>query len=118
MSDQFWIKESEMRRPVAVLKIGGRIGVKQARELRSRCAMLRYDGYRHLILNMSEVTFIASSGVGALIVLSGEMRIKGGGMHLACVSQSVMRVIKLLNVDGFLTIEPDEETALSKSESK
>lgn len=113
MSEQFWIEESDMHRPIAVLRIGGRIGVKQAKELRTRCALLRYSGYKHLILNMSKVSFIASSGIGALIVLSGEMRIKGGGVHLASVSQAVQRVIKLLNVGGFLSIEPSEEEALS-----
>jgi anti-sigma B factor antagonist len=113
MSEQFRIEESEMHKPIAVLKISGRIGVKEAKELRTQCASLRRSAYQHLVLNMSGVTFIASSGIGALIVMSGEMRIKGGGVYLVSVSQPVLRVIKLLNVGGFLIIKPSEDEVLA-----
>ena len=118
MSVKFWIKEGQMQPPVAVLRIGGWLGVNQAKELLSQCASLRYKGYLHLILNMSEVTFIASSGIGALVVLSGEMKIKGGSTNLVSVSQPVMRVIELLNLGKFVTIEKSEEKALAKLEVK
>ena len=113
MKEEIWIEEVDMQRPTAVLKLGGRIGVKQAKELRTRCSLIRSNGYKHIVLNLKEVSFIASSGIGALIVLSGEMRIKGGGVHLVAVSPPVLRVIKLLNVSGFLTIEQSEAELLA-----
>ena len=114
MSDQFWIKESDMALPTAVLKIGGRLGAKPAKQLRIFCESLRDKGFRHLVVDMSEISFIASSGVGALIVMTGEFSIKGGSVRFVSLSPSVRRVIRLLNLDRFITIDASEEAALAK----
>lgn len=113
MSEQFWIKEKQMDAPTASISVGGRLGGDSANELRTWCVTLRDKGYRHLILDMSEVTFIASSGIGALIVLTGEFDIQGGSAHLVALSQSVQRTIKLLNLTKFLKIEKSEKEVLA-----
>lgn len=116
MSDQFWITEARMEAPIAVVRVGGRLGAKPAKELRTLCVALRDQGYRHLVVNLSDVTFIASSGMGALIVLTGEFSIKGGSARFVSLSQPVRRTIELLNLGQFLTVEDDEESALQTLE--
>jgi anti-anti-sigma factor len=114
MSDDFWIKESEIELPTAVLKVGGRLGAQPAKKLRIFCETLKDKGFRHLIVDMSEVSFIASSGVGALIVMTGEFSVKGGSVRFVSLSQAVRRVIRLLNLERFITIDANEEEALAK----
>lgn len=113
MSKQHWLEDVEMRHPTAVLKIGGRIGATAAKELRNRCAELREQGYKHLIVNMAEVTFVASSGIGALVVLSGECDIGGGSARFVSMSAPAYRVIQLLNLQHFLIVEADEAEAMA-----
>lgn len=115
MADEFWIKEVKLEEPKAVLEIGGRLGVNPAKDLRSYCAELRDKGFTQLELDMSKVTFISSSGVGALVVLSGECSIKGGNARLVNVSQPVMRAVNLLNLGRFLSIEQAAEPAVTAS---
>ncbi|MFH1754407.1 MAG: STAS domain-containing protein [Candidatus Latescibacterota bacterium] len=114
MSDEFWIRESETEKPTAILKIGGRLGAQPAKKMRIHCDMLRDRGFRFLIVDMSEVSFIASSGVGALIVLTGEFSVKGGSVRFVSLSPAVRRVIRLLNLERFITIDASEEEALAK----
>ena len=114
MMDQFWINESMLETPVAVLRIGGRLDAEAAKELRTTAAALADKGYLHIVLNLSEVTFIASSGVGSLVVLSGEMGVRGGSAHLACISHPVIRVIDLLNLRDHLAIAANEEDVLER----
>ena len=114
MSEEFWIKEKELDSPTAILEVGGRLGVKPSQDLRERCGELRDKGFTDLVLNMSNVTFISSSGVGALVVLAGECSIKGGNARFVCVSQPVIRAIKLLNLGQFLTIEYSDEEAVAQ----
>jgi anti-sigma B factor antagonist len=117
MSDEFWIKESEMEPPTAVLKIGGRLSAQPAKKLRIFCETLKDKGFRHLVVDMSEISFIASSGVGALIVMTGEFSVKGGSVRFVSLSQAVRRVIRLLNLERFMIIDSNEEEALAKINS-
>ncbi|HUK62685.1 MAG TPA: STAS domain-containing protein, partial [Dongiaceae bacterium] len=59
-----------------VLRVRGRLDARSAPLLSSRCVELRGQG-RRLILNMSGVTFIASSGIGALLAMVEECRHAG-----------------------------------------
>ena len=113
MSGEFWIEEGTSKSPVATLKVGGRMGANPAKELRARCADLKEQGFDHMVIDMSAVTFIASSGVGALIVLTGEFSIRGGSTHFVALSQPVQRAIELLNLSKFLTVHASEEEALA-----
>ena len=112
MSAEFWMEHEEKQLPVATVKVGGRMGANPAKELRSRCSELKDRGYDRLIIDMSAVTFIASSGVGALIVLTGEFSIGGGSVHFVSLSQPVQRAIELLNLAKFLTVQATEAEAL------
>jgi anti-anti-sigma factor len=111
MPNRFRIREKDMNPPVAALAVHGRLDAATAKELRTRCTTLADEGYTHIILDMAQVTFIASSGAGALIVLSGEMNVREGTVTLVALSQAVARVIDLLNLERYLDIEPDEATA-------
>jgi len=55
---------------------------------------------------MSDVTFVASGGLGTLLALTEEFGEAGGCLYLAPVSDAVSSVVKLLNLDQFLAIIP------------
>jgi anti-sigma B factor antagonist len=111
MSEKFWIEESSYEPPIAVVRVGGRVGVEPAKELRDLADSLMARDVKHVIVDMSEVTFIASSGIGALIVASGELDIKEGSFQLVRVSESVKRAIRLLNLEQFLAMADSVEEA-------
>jgi anti-sigma B factor antagonist len=103
-----------MEPPTAVLKIGGRLSAQPAKKFRIYCETLKDKGFRHLVVDMSDISFIASSGVGALIVMTGEFSVKGGSVRFVSLSQAGRRVIRLLNLERFITIDSNEEEALAK----
>ena len=118
MAAEFWIEERQLQLPIAVLKIGGRMGANPAKELRTRCSELKERGFENLVIDMSEVTFIASSGVGALVVLTGEFSIRGGSTHFVALSPPVQRAIELLNLAQFLAVHDSERDALRQLEKQ
>lgn len=113
-TEKFWIEEREVEPPVALIRVGGRIGVEPAKQLRELADGLMKRGVAHVIMDMAEVTFIASSGIGALIVASGEFDIKGGSFQVIRVSEPVKRAIRLLNLEQFLTMAESEDAAREK----
>jgi anti-anti-sigma factor len=112
MSDDFQITSVPVRQGVAVLRLSGRLDTRMASQLLHRCTEVRDSGH-HLVLNLSDVSFIASSGIGALLALTEQFRESETRVRFAALSSAVASVIELLNLDQFLSIDSTEETAFS-----
>jgi len=104
MPKEFAISPLETKGRLSRLRILGRLDAESALELRNYCERLRDQGYRNLVLDMSDVTFVASGGLGTLLALTEEFGEAGGCLYLAPVSDAVTSVVKLLNLDQFLAI--------------
>jgi anti-sigma B factor antagonist len=66
-----------------------------------------------VVLDLTEVTFIDSTGLGLLIGLARRMRDGGGGVRLRGCRRSVRRVLTLSGLDAVLMLdEPPAAVAL------
>ena len=95
-----------------VLRISGRLDAKSAQILVRQCQVLLDQGVTNVVITMSEITFVASSGIGSLLALTESFKDAGGSLHLAHLSHAVSSVVELLNLGQFLSIEATEEEAL------
>lgn len=66
----------------------------------------------NLILNISEVKYIDSSGLSAILVANKVCTESNGIMVLCGVSEHVMKLIKISQLDKILDILPTEEEAI------
>jgi anti-anti-sigma factor len=66
-----------------------------------------------LMINLSGVDFIDSSGIGALVNLAKQARDAGGDLSLAAVPTAILKTIFLLRLDKFFRIYPDLNSALA-----
>ena len=117
MSHVFEVESAPAGARIGLLRLRGTLDAKSAPALMERCARLRAEG-QDLVLNLAEVTFIASSGIGALLALVEECRQTGTRVRLASLSVAVASVVRLLNLDQFLTIDETETAALSALEGR
>ncbi|NJO92990.1 MAG: STAS domain-containing protein [Chloroflexia bacterium] len=67
---------------------------------------------RNLVLNISEVRYIDSSGLSAVLVANKVCVEAGGIMILAGVSDHVMKLVRISQLDKILDILPTEEEAI------
>jgi len=63
---------------------------------------------QHLVLNLAEVPFISSSGIGALLALAEDFTQERRAIRIAAASPAVDSVLRLLNLEGFLALDPTE----------
>ena len=117
MPDDFEISNGPVRGKVALLRVSGRLDTFSASRLLQRCAAVR-NGGQDLVLNLSAVSFIASSGIGALLALAEDFREAEACVRFAALSPAVESVIKLLNLDQFLSIDATEDGALDALETR
>ena len=109
----FSIAELQQRGPVKLLALHGRLDGRAAQLLQQRCTQMRGPGFEHVALDLSQVTFLASSGLGVFLAETEARQEAGGSLYLVAPSQVVATVIRLLNVDRFLTMVPSLDVVLS-----
>jgi anti-sigma B factor antagonist len=103
---------------VAVEMLEGRIvlGV-ESNSLREKIKGLLAAGQKKIVLNMSDVTYIDSSGLGTLVALHTSAKSQGSSLKLANLGakfQEILQVTKLVTVfDAY-----DSEAAAIASFSK
>ena len=115
MLDDFAITNETSRGKTVLMRVTGRLDAKSAPALMNRCADVRTSG-NNLILNMESISFVASSGIGALLALAEQFKESTGKVRIASPSAAVESVIKLLNLDQFLDIDPTEDKAFAALE--
>ena len=108
-SGDFRLTEIERRDSLVVLRVSGRLDGRAAQLLQRRCDEIRKQGNRHLALELGQVTFLASSGLGVFLAETEEFKEIGGSLHLVGISSVVSSVVSLLNVGRFLSIVPTLE---------
>lgn len=105
MSETFTIKLAEGSNPAPVLHLSGRLEAAGAQQLIDEANKLVESGEKYLVLDLSEVEFLASSGLGALLLLTETFRDHDGELVLSALPLAVREVITLLNLNEFLEIK-------------
>ena len=70
---------------------------------------------RNVVLDLAEVSFIDSAGVGTLVRLLGVLRAYGGNLKLCRLSPFVAKVLEVTNLQGVLASYASEREAVQES---
>jgi anti-sigma B factor antagonist len=71
------------------------------------------EKHKRVVVDLSAVNYIDSSGVASLVEAFQVSRKKGALFSLASVSSAAMRVLSLARLDKVFTIHPSVEAALA-----
>ncbi len=70
------------------------------------------DGHRTFLLNLEKVGLIDSCGVGLLIAAHHQVVAEGGVLAIVGACPFVMKVLRMMRLDKFLALFPDQERAV------
>ena len=87
---------------VAVLQPIGRIDAHTAHEFKDGIVKTIDAGNHWLVIDLAAVTFLDSTGLGALITSMKHVQTLGGDLRLAQVPQNVRMVIELTSLQSYL----------------
>ena len=99
---------------VALIHPVGRLDMSSAHELRDAVAAALSGGARRLLVDMSGVSFVDSSGLGAIIGGLKAARLSGGDLRLVNPSEQARSVLALTTLDRVLRIYDTEDDALAE----
>ena len=99
--------------PFPVLSVVGEIDVFTAPLFKQAVVNLVAAGHRHLFLDLRGVTFMDSSGFGALLGATKRLRPEGGSLNLIGCNRTIQRMLHLTRLDTILSLYETEEEAMA-----
>jgi anti-anti-sigma factor len=91
---------------VVTVEVGGEIDIESGRCLRNRlCFMIWAHGPR-LARDLTSVTFVDCSGLGALLATRRLARVRGGWLRLIAVSECARRLVEITGLQDVLAMPP------------
>ena len=91
-----------------VLAIHGEIDYFNIDEFKKEVLALPEGNDLHVIIDLENITFIDSSGIGTLVICHRAMKKKGGSLSLYKVPPDIMVLIKMSTIDQFISIYQSE----------
>jgi anti-sigma B factor antagonist len=91
----------------------GEIDLSSAPNLTNAAEDAFSDGYRLLLLDLSGVTFMDSTGISAVLSVDREAQDRDAHAAVIAPSENALRVLEMLGVDQVLHIYDSVEAALA-----
>jgi anti-sigma B factor antagonist len=104
---------SESRGGVTVVHVGGEIDVYTAPMLREHLDEHISRGRHNLVIDLEDVPFMDSTGLGVLVGRLKLIRVKDGSLRLVCASERILKVFSITGLDKVFQIFGSLDEALA-----
>ena len=95
-----------------IVAVGGEIDVYTAPKLRDKITELVGDGHHDLVIDMEEVDFLDSTGLGVLVGGLKKVRAHDGSMELVCTQDRLLKIFRITGLAKVFTIHESVDQAL------
>ena len=99
--------------PWEVLDISGEIDLSTAPALRSHLDELIHGGTRRLVINLTPVSFMDSTGLSVLVSAVKSMRDAGGEISVVCTNPAIAKIFTITRLDQLLAVHPSVDAAVA-----
>jgi len=99
---------------VTVLDLKGRITVgAEANALREKVGALTASGVRNFVLQLKDVDYIDSTGLGALVMCATSVRRNGGNIKLVDLNRRNIELLVMTKLETVFDVFTDEQDAVN-----
>ncbi len=99
--------------PITVLKLVGFLDGHTFIHLEKAFEVAMKAGNKRVVLDLSELGYIASAGVGLFINTQHKLKTDGGDLQLASPTPNVREIFGILGLDTIFTIHPSIDAAVT-----
>jgi stage II sporulation protein AA (anti-sigma F factor antagonist) len=104
--------ELEVKKEVLCIRLSGELDHHTSEELRSKVNdALEQHSIQHIILNLEQLTFMDSSGLGVILGRYKQIKNLGGQMVVCSISTSVKRLFEMSGLFKIIRLVPNENEA-------
>lgn len=104
----------DVKEDVLIVRLSGELDHHEAELLRDKWKDMMYtNSIKHVILNLSSVSFMDSSGLGVVLGRYKEVLQLGGEMVVCSVTPPIERLFEMSGLFKIVRLEENEEFALT-----
>jgi anti-sigma B factor antagonist len=96
-----------------VVAVGGEIDVYTAPKLRDKITELVGDGVYDIVIDLSAVEFLDSTGLGVLVGGLKKVRAHDGSLMLVCNQDRLLKIFRITGLAKVFVIHDDAASALA-----
>ena len=110
MSEEVFAKHA-LRDNILRIDTGKMLDNNNAHEMVATINEALESGYLNIILDMGQLEFLSSAGVGSILGTVETAREANGDIILCNVSPTILHVLDVLDLSDYLTIKADQQEA-------
>ncbi|MBA4537296.1 anti-sigma F factor antagonist [Bacillus aquiflavi] len=107
--------DMEVRHDVLCVRLSGELDHHSAEKLRDEAtkAIEKYE-IRHIVLNLEQLSFMDSSGLGVILGRYKQIKQMHGEMVVCAISPAVKRLFEMSGLFKIIRLDPTEQYALKR----
>ncbi|MEN9208525.1 MAG: STAS domain-containing protein [Gloeomargarita sp. GMQP_bins_120] len=95
-----------------IFRLSGMLDAFSEQHIRKALQQAIETGPKQIIMDLSKIEFIDSSGLGVLVQTAKQLQAAGGNLYIV-TNPRVTQAVKLVRLDQFLSLHPSLEAALA-----
>ena len=104
--------QTQEKNNVYTLSLKGRLDLSSGAGLKEKVKSLMAENHNTIHLNLKEVDFINSSGLGVLVSIMKEIRLQKGRLTLSNLASYVQEIFEITQLSHIFEIYESEEEAI------
>jgi anti-sigma B factor antagonist len=105
------------RDSVPVLDVAGEIDIYTTPQFKEAVSAAIDEGQAAIIINMTKVTYMDSSGFGTLLSATKRLRPMSGGLYLYGCNDAILRMLQITRLNTIFGVHVTEDEALAAAQS-
>lgn len=106
------VKTLESKPDLAIVLLKGRLDVYYSSEIENELEQLIQGGKKNLILNLSGIEYLSSSGLRIFIAVSRKLKEINGQLKLVKLNETAKKIFKIVELIDMFDIYETEEEAI------
>ena len=107
------LRTDTLDRGVTHVRLNGAVDIAVAGELRRELVKLVRDGHTRLLIDLSDVNFIDSTGLGVLLHIVKQLQPRSGRLAVACPDPTMRRLFELIGHNLLFPVDESVDQALA-----
>ncbi|WP_062356155.1 anti-sigma F factor antagonist [Bacillus kwashiorkori] len=105
----------EMKQQILCVRLIGELDHHTSEQVRNEVSeLIEKHSIRHLVLNLEQLTFMDSSGLGVILGRYKQIKQKNGEMIVCAISPAIERLFTMSGLFKIIRFESNERNALQR----
>ena len=111
------IQQTPIDRDIMLIQVTGRLSLgRDCEDMEWAVDALIRENRKKVVLDLSELNYVDSMGVGILVMCSGKMTRAGGELRMASLQPRIAELMKITKLDQIFLLYPTAAAAIAQFE--